>query len=86
MNISKLRTEFLKTRTEESKKCLNFCVSQRIYVLACSVKLRDIFFLENYTTDLSLTIKILGKTVGPLFSEKTFHKKSFILDNNNKAY
>ena len=47
MNISKLRTEFLKTRTEESKKCLNFCVSQRIYVLACSVKLRDTFFWKT---------------------------------------
>ena len=76
MNISKLRTEFLKTRTEESKKCLNFCVSQRISVLACSVKLRDIFFGKLHHRFVSDN-RNFGKNCWSSFLGEDFSQKIF---------
>ena len=47
-------------------------------MLACSTKLKDIF-LGNWAIELSPT------TVGPLLSEKAFHKESIILNSNNET-
>ena len=95
MSRSKLRNKFLKARKEESRRHFN---PPKISVSACSAKLQDVF-LGNKTIELSSTIETFGKqdhrvifnnrnfwkTVGPLFSEKFFHKESIILNNNNKT-
>ena len=84
MNWSKLRNKFLKTSNDVSKRCFNrqrnFCVS--VLVLFRKTKRRFLgkldhrFVSDNYK---------FWKIVRPLFSEKTFHKESIILNNNNKT-
>ena len=78
MNRSRLRNKVLKTRNEESKRRFNrqrnFCVSKN--------KRRFSGKLDHRV--VSDNIKF-WKTVGPLFSEKAFHKESIILNNNNKT-
>ena len=81
MNRSKLRNKFLKTRNKESKRRFkrqrNFCVS-----LLRKNKRR--FFGKLNHRVISDNRKF-WKTVGPVFSEKAFHKESIILINNNKT-
>ena len=52
-------------------------------MLACSAKLKDVFF-GKLDHNLAYDNREFCKTVGPLFSEKAFHKESIILNNNNK--
>ena len=78
INRPKLGNKFLKTRNQESKKCLNrqwnFCVS-----LLCKTK--RCFFGKPDDT-VGSDYRIFWKTVGPLFLEKVFHEKLIILNNN----
>ena len=53
-------------------------------MLACSTKLKDVFFRKLDHRVVSDNRKF-WKTVGPLFSEKSFHKESIILNNYNKT-
>ena len=80
MNRSKLRNKFLKTRNEESRRRFNrqrnFCVS-----LLRKTKRR---FFGKLDHNVVYDNRKFWKTVGPLFSEKAFHKESIILNNNNK--
>ena len=80
MNRSKLRNKFLKTRNEESRRRFNcqrnFCVS-----LLRKTKRR---FFGKLNHKVVSDIRKFWKTVGPLFSEKAFHKESVILNNDNK--
>ena len=81
MNRSKLRNKFLKTRNVESKRRFNrqrnFCVS-----LLRKTKRRFFGKLDHRVVSDN---REFWKTVGPLFSEKDFHKESIILNNNNKT-
>ena len=76
----KIRNNFLKTRNEESRRCFNrqrnFCVS-----LLRKTKRR---FFGKLDHNVVYDNRTFWKTVGPLFSEKAFHKESIILNNNNK--
>ena len=80
MNRSKLRNKFLKTRNKDSRRRFNhqrnFCVS-----LLRKTKRR---FFGKLDHNVSSVNRKFWKTVGPLFSEKAFHKESIILNNNNK--
>ena len=80
MNRSKLRNKFLKTRNKESRRRFNrernFCVS-----LLRKTKRRFFGKLDHKVVSGN---RKFWKTVGPLFSEKAFHKESIILNNNNK--
>ena len=80
VNRSKLRNKFLKTRNKESKQRFN---RQRSFCDTCSAKLKDVFFGKLDHRVVSDNRKF-WKTVVLLFSEKAFHKKSVILNNNNK--
>ena len=83
MNRLKLRNKFSKTRNEESKRRFyrqrNFCIS-----LLRKTKRRCFFFGKIDHRVVSNDRKF-WKTVGPLFSEKAFHKESIILNNSNKT-
>ena len=59
----------------------NFLIKKR---LICSVKLKDVFF-RKLDHRVIFDNKKFCKTVAPLFWEKSFHKKSIILNNNNKT-
>ena len=80
MHRSKLRNKFLKTRNNESRRRFdrqrNFCVS-----LLHKTKRR---FFGKLDHNIVYDNRKFWKTVGPLFSEKAFHKESIILNNNNK--
>ena len=80
MHRSKLRNKFSKTRNEESRRRFNrqrnFCVS-----LLRKTKRR---FFGKLDHNVVYDNRKFWKTVGPLFSEKAFHKESIILNNNNK--
>ena len=58
-------------------------MAKEISVLACSSKLKDVFFGKLDHRLISDSRKF-WKTVVPLFSEKAFHKKSIICYNNKK--
>ena len=58
-------------------------IAKEISLLACSAKLRDVFFGKPDHKVVSNNRKFC-KNVGPLFSEKAFHKESIIFNNNNK--
>ena len=53
-------------------------------MLACSARIKDVFFGKLDHIVVSDNRKF-WKIVGPLFSEKAFHKESIILNNNNKT-
>ena len=78
MNRSKLRNKFLKTRNEESRRRfnrqINLCVS-----LLRKTKRR---FFGKLNHKVVSDNKIFWKTVGPLFSEKAFHKESLVIMRN----
>ena len=80
MNRSKLRNKFLKTRNEESRRRFNrqrnFCVSL--------VRKSKICFFGKLNHKVVSDNRMFWKTVGPLFSEKFFHKEFIILNENNK--
>ena len=80
MHRSKLRNKFLKTRNEESRmrfnRQRNFCVS-----LLRKTKRRVFGKLDH---NIVYDNRKFWKTVGPLFSEKAFHKESISLNNNHK--
>ena len=79
MNRSKLRNKFLNARNEESwcfKRQRNFCVSFLRKTKRC--------FFGKLNHKVVSDNRKYWKTVGPLFSEKAFHKESIILNNNNK--
>ena len=80
MNRSKLRNKFLKTRNEESKRRFN---RPRNFVSLLRKNKRGFFGKLNHRV-VSDNRKF-WKTVGPLFSEKAFHKESITLINNNKT-
>ena len=79
MNRSKRRNKFLKTRNQEFRRRFNrkrnLCVS-----LLHKIKRR---FLGKLDHKVVSDNGKFWKTVGPLFSEKAFHKESIILSNNN---
>ena len=52
-------------------------------MLVCSAKLKDVF-LGKLNHKVVSDNRKFWKTVGPLFSEKAFHKESIILNNSNK--
>ena len=79
MNRSKLRNKFLKTRNEESRRRFN---RQRNFCVSLLRKTKRRFFGKLNHKVVSDNRKF-WKTVGPLFSEKAFHKESIILNNNN---
>ena len=81
MNRSKLRNKFFKTRNEKSKRRFN---RQRNFCVRLLRKNKRRFFgkLDHRVVSDNRTF---WKTVGPLFSEKAFHKESIILNNNNKT-
>ena len=81
MNRSKLRNKFLKTRNEEYKMRFN---RQRNFCASLLRKTKKMFFGKLDHRVVSDNRKF-WKTVGPLFSEKAFHKESIILNNNNKT-
>ena len=81
MNRSKLRNKFLKTRNEESKRRFN---RQRNFCVSLLRKNKRGFFAKLNHRVVSDNRKF-WKTVGPLFSEKAFHKESITLINNNKT-
>ena len=80
MNRLKLRNKFLKTRNEESKRRFNrqrnFCASQ--------LRKNKRGFFGKLNHRVVSDNRKFWKTVGPLFSEKAFHKESITLINNNK--
>ena len=80
MNRSKLRNKFLKTRNEESRRRFN---RQRNLCVSLLRKTKRRFFGKLNHKVVSDDRKF-WKTVGPLFSEKAFHKESIILNNSNK--
>ena len=53
-------------------------------MLACSARIKDVFFGKLNHRVVSDNRKF-WKTVGPLFSEKAFHKESITLINSNKT-
>ena len=81
MNWSKLRNKFLKTRNEESRRRFNhkrnFCVSLLRKTKRCFFGIIDHRVVYGN--------RKFWKTVGPVFSEKAFHKESIILNNNSKS-
>ena len=79
MNRSKLR-KILKNRSEESRRRFN---RQRNFCVSLLRKTKRRFFGKLNHKVVSDNRKF-WKTVGPVFSEKAFHKESFILNNNNK--
>ena len=79
MNRSKLRNKFLKTRNEESRRRFN---RQRNFCVSLLRKTKRRFSGKQDHKVISDNSKF-WKTVGPLFSEKAFHKESIILSNNN---
>ena len=81
MNRLKLRNKFSKLETRNLKGAF---IAKEISVLACSAKLKDVFFGKIDHRVVSNDRKF-WKTVGPLFSEKAFHKESIILNNSNKT-
>ena len=81
VNRSELRNKFLKTRNEESKRHINGQINFFISLL-CKTKRR--FFWKLHHRVVCGNRKF-WKTVGLLFSEKTFHKESIILNNKNKT-
>ena len=81
MNTRKLRNKFLKTRNEESKRRFN---RQRNFCVSSLRKNKRRFFGKLDHRVVSDNRKF-WKTVGPLFSEKAFHKESITLNNNNKT-
>ena len=70
MNRSKLRNKFLKTRNEESRRCFN---RQKNVCVSLLLKTKRSFFGKLNHKVVSDNRKF-WKTVGPLFSEKFFHK------------
>ena len=56
-------------------------MAKEISVLACSSKLKDVFFGKLDRRLISDSRKF-WKTVVPLFPEKAFHKKSIIITKN----
>ena len=79
MDRSKLRNKFLKLETRNLKSL----IAKEISVLACSARIRRFFGkLDHRVVSDNITF---WKTIGPLFSEKAFHKESIILNNNNKT-
>ena len=52
-------------------------------MLACSIILKDVFGKLDHR--VVFDNKEFWKTVGPLFSEKAFHKECITLNDNNKA-
>ena len=80
MNWSKLRNKFLKTRNEESRRRFNHKRNFRVSLLR---KTKRCFFgiIDHRVV---YDNRKFWKTVGPVFSEKAFHKESIILNNNNK--
>ena len=56
-------------------------MAKEISVLACSSKLKDVFFGKLDRRLISDGRKF-WKTVVPLFPEKAFHKKSIIITKN----
>ena len=77
MNRSKLRSKFLKTRNEESKRRFNrqrnFCVR-----LLRKTKRRFFWFFVSGN-------RKFWKTTVTLLGEGFFHKESVILNNDNKT-
>ena len=71
----------LKTRNEESKRRFN---CQRNFYVSLLRKSKRHFFGKLDHRVVSDNRKF-WKTVGLLFSDKTFHKESIILNNNNKT-
>ena len=80
MNRSKLRNKFLKTRNEESRRRFN---RQRNFCVSLLRKTKRRFSGKQDHKVISDNSKF-WKTVGPLFSEKAFHKESIIFNNNDK--
>ena len=80
MNRSKLRNKFLKTRNKDSRRRFNH---QRNFCAGLLRKTKRLFFGKLDHNVFSVNRKF-WKTVGPLFSEKAFHKESIILNNNDK--
>ena len=80
MNRPKLRNKFLKTRNKESGRHFNH---QRNLCVSLLRKSKRRFFGKLNHKVVSDNRRF-PKTVGPLFSERAFHKESIILNNNNK--
>ena len=59
-------------------------IAKEIFVLACSARIKDVFFGKLDHRVVSDNRKF-WKTIDPLFLEKAFHKESIILNNNNKT-
>ena len=68
----------------ETRNLKGVLITKEICVLACSAKLKDVFWGKLDHRVVSDNRKF-WKTVDPLFSEKAFHKESIILNNNNKT-
>ena len=81
MNRSKLRNKFLKTRNEESKRRFNRQRNLCVSLLRKNKRLFSRKLNHRVVTDN----RKFWETVGPLFSEKAFHKESITLINNNKT-
>ena len=81
MSRSNLINKLLKTINEESKRRFN---RQRNFCVSLLRKNKRRFFGKLDHRVVFEKRKFL-KTVGPLFSEKAFHKESIILNNHNKT-
>ena len=82
MNRSKLRNMFLKNRNEESKRHFN---RKRNFYVSLLRKTNSRFFWGKIDHRVVSDNRKFWKTVGPLISERAFHKESIILNNNNKT-
>ena len=81
LNRSKLRNSFLKTRNEEPKRRFNY---QNKFFVSLLRKPKRRFFgkLDHLVV---FDNRKFWKAVSSVFLERAFHKKSIILNNNNKT-
>ena len=80
LNRSKLRNSFLKTRNEEPKRRFNY--QNKFVSLLRKPKRR---FFGKLDHRVVFDNRKFWKAVSSVFLERAFHKKSIILNNNNKT-
>ena len=79
MHRSRLRNKFLRERTNESKITYN---RQRNICVSLLRKTKRVYFANLNTKSMKDNRKF-GKTVNPLFSEKSYSKESISLINKD---
>ena len=82
INRSKLRHKFLKTRNKESKRRFNRQRNSCVNLLRKSKR----GFFRKLDHRVASDNRKFWETVGPLFSEKTFHKESNFLIITTKLF